>query len=406
MKAFNPFRDATEVSLYQNKNTVKYILLAVAAGIVMVSLYYNGQVVSLLRAREQQSVDLFAKSIEFLAEQGDNANITFLNENIIKGNSTIPVILTDEDSNPTGSYLNVDVPEDLQQQDLVEYLRIPLAEMKSENPPIVVNYRNALGQVEAVNYVYYQDSTLLRQLRYFPYVQLSVIVLFAVMAYLAFSYSRSAEQNQVWVGLAKETAHQLGTPLSSLMAWLDYLRADERTADHEAVPEMEKDVEKLNIVTERFSHIGSVPKLEEHSVADAVQQTVSYLQKRISSRVKVTISTVGSQLQARLNLPLFGWVIENICKNAVDAMKAEGELNIVIAETKGGVIVDISDTGKGMSKSRAKQVFRPGFSTKPRGWGLGLTLAKRIIENYHEGKIFVKHTEPDKGTTFRILLKA
>jgi two-component system, sporulation sensor kinase E len=404
MKAFNPFRDASELNLYQNKNTIKYLLLLVAASIVFVSLYYNSSVVNLLREREKTAIDLFANSIEFLAEQGDNANVTFINENIIRSNVTIPVILTNQHGEPTGAYLNVDVPESLAKDELIEFLREPLAEMKGQNEPVPVVYRNGLGQVEHMEYVYYQDSTLLRQLRYFPYIQLSVIVLFAVLAYLAFSYSRSAEQNQVWVGLAKETAHQLGTPLSSLMAWMDYLRADERTSGHEAIPEMEKDVEKLNIVTERFSQIGSVPVLETGSVYETVQQTVSYLQKRVSSKISITITTVGADLSARMNRPLFGWVIENLCKNAVDAMAGIGKIEIVLAETKQGVVIDISDTGKGMSKSRAKQIFRPGFSTKPRGWGLGLTLAKRIIENYHGGRIYVKHSEPNKGTTFRIVL--
>lgn len=403
----NPLKKTAEGKLYQHQSTVKFIILLVAALIVAVSVYYNNFIVDDLKDREKQTVDLLARAIEFLAQQGDNSNVTFINEQIVKANVTIPVILANQYGEPTGVYRNLPLDENLPDEQLMQILKRELAIMQAENEPIPVIHRNLRGELEDIQYVYYKNSALLTQLSYYPYIQLSTILLFAGLAYLAFSYSRTAEQNRVWVGLAKETAHQLGTPLSSLMAWLEYLRADERTSGHEAIAEMGKDVEKLLMITERFSNIGSVPVLEQLNVHEVIQQSVNYLQKRISTKVKVTITTVGNDIEAQINRHLFNWVIENLCKNAVDAMSGIGQLDIRIMRGSGHqVIVDISDNGKGMSKSRAKQIFQAGFTTKKRGWGLGLTLAKRIIENYHGGKIFVKQTEADEGTTFRIILRA
>ncbi len=403
----NPFKESAELKFYQHKNTVKFLVLFIAAVIVAVSVYYNNFIVDILKKREKQSVDLFAEAIEFLAEQGDGSNVTFINEHIIKNNNTIPVILANQYGEPTGQYLNIDIGEGLPNEEVMQILKQELAEMEAENDPITVVYRNPGGQIENIEYVYYKNSDLLRQLSYYPIIQLATILFFAILAYMAFSYSRTAEQNRVWVGLAKETAHQLGTPLSSLMAWLEYLQADERTAGHEAISEMGKDVEKLQMITERFSNIGSVPVLEKTDVYDVIQQATNYLQRRISSKVKITITTVGKDIHAQINKHLFNWVIENICKNAVDAMSGIGQIDIRIMRGSGNqVLIDISDNGKGMSKSKAKMVFQPGFTTKKRGWGLGLTLAKRIIENYHGGRIFVKQTEIDEGTTFRIVLKS
>ena len=402
----NPFKESAESSLYQHKNTVKFIVLFIAAIIVAVSIYYNNFIVDILKAREKQSIELFARATEFLVQQGDEANVTFINEYIIKTNVTIPVILTDQFGEPTGVFRNLDIDENKPPEELLQLLKEEVAEMKEDNEPIPIVYRNSLGEIESFEYIYYQNSDLLRQLNYYPYIQLAIILLFAGLTYLAFSYSRTAEQNRVWVGLAKETAHQLGTPLSSLMAWLEYLQTDERTQGHEAVAEMGKDVEKLLMITERFSNIGSVPVLEPTDVYEVIQQSVSYLQKRISTKVKFTISTVGKDIEAQINRPLFNWVIENLCKNAVDAMSGIGQIDIRIMRGSGqSIIIDVTDNGKGMSKAQAKKVFQPGFTTKKRGWGLGLTLAKRIIEIYHRGRIFVKHSEPDEGSTFRIMLR-
>ncbi|AHM60449.1 histidine kinase [Flammeovirgaceae bacterium 311] len=402
-----PLRETAELNLYRHKSTIKILVGLIAILIVVVSVYYNNFIVHMLKERERNTVDLFARSIEFMAEQGDHANVTFINENIIKSNTTIPVILADQMGEPTLDYLNLDIPENLPEAALYEMLRAEIVNMRAENEPIQVIYRNAANQVEHVEYVFYRNSDLLRQLSYYPFIQLSTILLFGALAYLAFSYSRTAEQNRVWVGLAKETAHQLGTPLSSLMAWLEYLRADERTQQHEALPEMAKDLEKLHLITERFSNIGSVPVLELTSVPDMIHNSINYLQKRISTKVKITVSSVGNDLRAQLNPHLFGWVIENVIKNAVDAMSGIGTIDIRIAPgSNNTVYIDIVDNGKGISKANIKKVFQPGFTTKKRGWGLGLTLAKRIIDHYHQGRIYVKQSEPNVGTTFRIVLRS
>ena len=404
----NPFKETAELKFYQHKNTVKILVVFIAALIVAVSVYYNNFIVNILKGREKQSVDLFAKAVAFLAQQGDDSNFTFINEEILKTNTTIPVILANQYGEPKDAhaYLNLDIDEKLPAAERIRILKTVMDEMQEENEPVPIVYRNPVGEIIDIEYVYYSNSELLRLLSYYPIIQLTTILFFAILAYLAFSYSRTAEQNRVWVGLAKETAHQLGTPLSSLMAWLEYLQSDERTAGHEAIAEMGKDVEKLQMITERFSNIGSVPVLEQTDVYEVIQQAMNYLQRRISTKVKVTITTVGSDLQAQVNKHLFNWVIENVVKNAVDAMSGIGQIDIRIMRGSGHqVIVDISDNGKGMSKSKAKMVFQPGFTTKKRGWGLGLTLAKRIIENYHKGRIFVKHTEVDEGTTFRIILR-
>lgn len=400
-------RQTAEVNLYQHKNSIKILVIVIAILIVVVSVYYNNFIVNILKERERQNVDLFARAVEFLAEQGDYANVTFINEEIIKRNTTIPVILANQMGEPTGVYVNLHIPEHITEQEIYEWLKAEIISMRADNEPIQVVYRNATNEIEHVEYVFYHNSDLLRQLSFYPFIQLSTILLFGALAYLAFSYSRTAEQNRVWVGLAKETAHQLGTPLSSLMAWLEYLRADERTRQHEALPEMAKDLEKLHMITERFSNIGSVPVLELTHVPDMVQNSLNYLQKRISTKVKITVSTVGNDLRAQLNPHLFGWVIENVIKNAVDAMSGIGTIDIRIAQGNNKTVhIDITDNGKGISKANIKKVFEPGFTTKKRGWGLGLTLAKRIIDHYHRGRIYVKHSEPNAGTTFRIVLRS
>lgn len=263
----------------------------------------------------------------------------------------------------------------------------------------------ATGQPYLVQYLYYENSFLLTQLTYYPFIQLSVIAIFGFIAYLGFSYSRTAEQNRVWVGMAKETAHQLGTPISSLIAWVEYLKTDERLQNHEVLTELNKDIEKLELITERFSSIGSIPVLNDENVIVIVRRVVDYLKSRISSKVEINVTALEDEIFAQLNPPLFEWVVENIIKNAVDAMSGDGSITInIIPGSDYKVFVDISDTGKGIPASKMKTVFNPGFTTKKRGWGLGLALAERIVENYHKGKIFVKSSEIDRGTTFRIVL--
>ncbi|HRY99156.1 MAG TPA: ATP-binding protein, partial [Bacteroidales bacterium] len=274
-----------------------------------------------------------------------------------------------------------------------------LDRMASQNTPIKIELADT-----GVHYIYYQDSWLLWQLRYYPFVQFGIITVFLLIAYLLFSYARKSEQNQVWVGMAKETAHQLGTPLSSMVAWMELLKL--KGLDEETIREIEKDVQRLETITERFSKIGSAAKLEKTNVTAVVHDTVSYLRSRLSARVIFDITPGPEQpFIVPLNLHLFEWVIENLCRNAVDAMEGEGSLLISIVEDGRYVHVDVSDTGKGIPKKMFKTIFNPGYTSKKRGWGLGLSLASRIIRNYHRGKVFVKSSTPGKGTTFRVTLK-
>lgn len=278
------------------------------------------------------------------------------------------------------------------------YLARQMEIMRSQNTPIKVELKEGV-----VNYIYYKDSLLLTQIQYYPYVQLGVIALFLLIAYYAFSNARKAEQNQVWVGMSKETAHQLGTPISSLVGWVEYLRHQEGVST-KVVEELEKDINRLELITERFSKIGSKPDITPQPIKPILEDTLTYLRSRASKQVQLSFTMERDDLTARFNPPLFNWVIENLFKNALDAMEGRGKITIAVTTHGNNLAIDVSDTGKGIPKSRFKSVFQPGFSTKKRGWGLGLSLSKRIIENYHRGKIFVKTSTIDKGTTFRILL--
>jgi len=255
-------------------------------------------------------------------------------------------------------------------------------------------------------YVYYEEKQAIILLRYYPFVQLLLISTFLIIAYVAFNSSRRYEQNKVWVGMAKETAHQIGTPLSSLMAWVDYLKHIDSKPDEEVISELEKDISRLQIITERFSKIGSVPELIPHNIYDVIEEAIDYLKRRISTKVYIHLSEKSNTgVEAAINKNLFDWVIENITKNAVDAMDGKGEIIFRVLEGKRYVYIDVKDNGKGIPRANFKSVFEPGYTTKKRGWGLGLSLSRRIIENYHNGEIFVKESEPGKGTIFRIRVK-
>jgi len=270
--------------------------------------------------------------------------------------------------------------------------------MKESNDPIPIQLSE-----NNVLMLYYRESSILRNLRYYPYIQLFVIVIFIVVAYFAFYATQQAEQNQVWVGMSKETAHQLGTPISSLMAWIEILKL--QNIEKSLIDEFEKDIDRLERITERFSKIGSKPELHPANVISALSLTINYLKTRSSEKVVFkTKFDERETIEIPLNVALFSWVIENICKNAIDAMGNHGTITVDIHKKDSQVIIDITDTGKGVPKSQFSTIFQPGFSTKKRGWGLGLSLAKRIIENYHNGKIFIKWSELGKGTTFRIVL--
>ncbi len=316
---------------------------------------------------------------------------SFISE-IVVNSASVPVIYTDSTQANVIEYGNLE-------QDSVtqEFLSATIAEMRLENEPIAININN-----QTTNYIFYKDSKLLRQLKYYPFFQFFIIALFLLIAYYLFSTSRKVEQNQVWVGMAKETAHQLGTPLSSLMAWVEYLKT--KDVEESTINELSKDIARLETITERFSKIGSMPKLELENINKVISNTISYLKVRISKKVNITVNAQNNaEILAKLNPSLFSWVLENLIKNAVDAMKGEGDISIYITDQSQFVYIDITDTGSGIPRGQQKNIFEPGFTTKQRGWGLGLSLVKRIIENYHEGKIFVKQSD-NSGTTFRIVL--
>lgn len=393
-------------TVIQNQSKLNYLVLGLAVLIGVGSIYYTNLIADQLKKRERDQIKLFAKTLETIANDNSeyNENVMLLFEEIVVANETIPVIVTYKDGKPK-IHKNVKIPHGLTSDEIDNFLKGETEDMRSQYAPIVIANRNSEGEVFNYEYIFYKDSFLLTQLQYYPYVQLSVIAVFFVLSYLSFSYSRAAEQNRVWVGLAKETAHQLGTPLSSLMAWIEFMKSDPELQNREITRELDKDIKKLELITNRFSSIGSVPVLKEENIFDVIHSSINYLQTRISTKVKINLHQESTEVKAEINKPLFDWVIENICKNAVDAMDGVGVIDIYVQRSmEGKVIVDISDNGKGIPKNLLGQIFQPGFTTKRRGWGLGLTLVKRIIENYHQGKIFIKSSEVNTGTTFRILL--
>ena len=324
----------------------------------------------------------------------DSLTKSFMDE-VAVNSAAVPVIYTDSDKkiviekNDKIDPVTINTPEKLQQV---------LDNLAQQNDPIEIELSEG-----TVNYIFYAESEILTKLRLYPYFQFGVIGLFLLIAYVLFSTARKAEQDQVWVGMSKETAHQLGTPLSSLMAWNEHLRGI--GVDESIIDEMQRDVKRLNTITDRFSKIGSQPTLTQENVNEVLSNAIEYLKNRTSKNVHYHIQLPKDNLQAQLCVPLFEWVIENLCKNAVDSMDGKGEITVKLTDIPEALYIDIKDTGKGISKSKFKTVFEPGFTTKQRGWGLGLSLCKRIIENYHEGKIYVLHSEQNKGTTFRIELK-
>jgi len=391
----NRFQDLTSVDLYSNKKQVKWLVVLVSIVIGSGSIWYTNRLVNELKERERRQIELLSAALEYAASNAEN--LTFINQEIIQQNYSIPIIMVDSEGDPI-EFRNILFKKNADGLDSIRTLEAELLEMQEEYEPILLE--------EADIQVFYRNSELLLNLKYYPYVQLAVIILFGVLAYTLFNQSKIAEQNRVWAGLTKETAHQLGTPIASLMAWIDYLRNSPVWEENrEIIQEMDKDVVKLRMVTERFSSIGSKPVIQPENLYESIEETITYLRPRISTKVEMNINADSKDLDAMMNRPLFEWVIENICKNAVDAMKGKGTINIdILQDSDKYVIVDITDTGKGMEKNMYKRVFNPGFSTRPRGWGLGLTVAKRIIEGYHGGKIFVKNSEVGKGTTFRIVL--
>lgn len=398
------------IPLYDQKSRVKLIVLVLALLVGAATMLYTNNLVQRLSEREQNQIDLYAKTQRYMISTEESSSLPFLQDQIIDANTTIPVILTDGEN--IIDTRNLGLAPHLSLVDSLRQVKKALLEMQQRHPPIVIELPG-----NTRNYLFYQDSVLLRQLRTYPRVQLAVIASLAMLAYLSFSYSRRAEQNRVWVGLAKETAHQLGTPLSSLVGWQSYLRESERFRDEPIVEELGKDIKRLEIITERFSNIGSVPVLKAENLYLTTRNAIAYLEARVSRKVKFSIETdLPLDTPACLNVPLFDWVVENICKNAVDAMDGRGSITLRLRPVRHRrrwwtrrpqrpqVAIEITDTGKGIPKNKLESVFLPGYTTKKRGWGLGLALARRIIENYHQGRLFIKWSEMGKGTTFRLVL--
>lgn len=381
------------MNIYTRKQRWKKLLLILALLISAGSLWYTNGLVIKLQEEEKKKIEIWAKATGSLSSTTVDTDVQFQLE-IIQNNSTIPAILTNS-NNEKQSSINLDSLKSLDPN----YIKEQIAEMKAQHDPIEITFAD-----NQKNYIYYKDSTILTQLKYYPYFQLLVIALFLFVSYLAFSTSRKAEQNQVWVGMAKETAHQLGTPLSSLIAWLEIIKG--KSPDDEFVIELEKDVQRLSTITDRFSKIGSAPALKKENLTTVIENAIGYIRTRSSSKVIFSLENAQQyDVEAPLNIALFDWVLENIFKNAIDAISGEGNIHVKITDQQQFAYIDISDTGKGIPKSKYKDVFKPGFTSKSRGWGLGLSLSKRIVEEYHEGQIFVKSSELNKGTTFRIVLK-
>ena len=378
--------------LYELTRHLKLGFIVIGGSIVVASTIFTNRLSNSLAIEEKKKVEIWAEAIRQSNLADENTNLDLIIK-IIEGNTTIPIIYTDANNQVIFSR-NISEPK----ADMAEFYKKEIASFRKKNPPIELKFD------DLKQYLYYDDSFFLKQLYYFPYVQLGIIIIFLLVAYFAFSGTKKAEQNQVWVGLSKETAHQLGTPISSLLAWVDLLKM--RHQEEKLIGEMEKDVNRLKIIAERFSKIGSKPDLQLVSLNESVLNAVQYMRNRSSQKVTIKCHfTNNESIFINLNVPLFEWVIENLCKNAIDAMNGIGRIDIIIQKKNDEVYIDVKDTGKGMDRRKYKVVFTPGFTTKKRGWGLGLSLAKRIIEEYHGGKIFVKQSELNAGTVFRIVLR-
>jgi len=371
----------------------KTYLALVALIIVGTSLYYTSRLAEKLAEEEKKKVEEVANAIKTLISASNNIQEAAFATNIITQNTTIPLIITDENGRIQDTK-NLDTARGLYPNKTV---KDKLNEFKKIHPPIEADY--GTGK----QYIYYGESYLLIQLRYFPYVQLGIIMIFLAVVLMALTAAHRSLQNQVWVGLSKETAHQLGTPLSSIEAWLELLRDSD--VNNEAVVEMQKDLDRLKLVADRFGKVGSAPQLAEENLVTRLEGIVGYMQKRAPMKVTISLHNTEPDIPVNISGPLFDWVMENLIRNALDAMAGQGKIDITVTNTPQQVYVDVQDNGKGIPAYQVKKVFAPGFTTKKRGWGLGLSLSRRIIEQYHHGSIFVKQSEVGKGTMFRIILR-
>lgn len=378
-------------SIYDSRQRLKYVFIIGAVVIAIASVFVSDLLIKDLAREERQKIEVWAEATRVVTSEDPSLNMKLILQ-IIRGNTSIPVMLCNEQDSVM-NYKNIELPE----KNVEGFLYQKAQELKKKNQPIPIDMEDGTFQ-----YLYYDDSINLKRLLIYPYAQLSVMAVFILIAFLALTSTKRAEQNKVWVGLSKETAHQLGTPISSLIAWVEYLKMKE--VDPSLLEEMEKDVKRLETIADRFSKIGSQPEPVPLDICDSIRAALNYMETRISSKVKITVEAPEEPVMVLMNDSLFAWVVENLCKNAVDAMGGQGDIRFHIEEKAKKVYIDVSDTGKGILKSKFKTVFNPGYTTKKRGWGLGLSLVKRIIESYHGGKIYVKNSEIGKGTTFRIEL--
>lgn len=377
---------------------VKIILVIAAVVIAVVSLIVSNTLVSELADEERNKMEIWAEAMSALNNADENTDLNLVLK-VINANHTIPVIVTDKQGK-VQIYRNIELKGTNMEDSMRCAEDISRKQIKSGR--VIRIYLENGSENDYIN-VSYDDSVMLRRLASYPYVQLGVVMIFVVIAIFALLTSKRAEQNKVWVGLSKETAHQLGTPISSLMAWTEVLK--ESYPDDELIPEMGKDVKRLELIADRFSKIGSLPEPVNTGLNEVMTHVVEYMDRRTSSKVEITTCFPEKDIKVKINKSLFEWVIENLCKNAVDAMEGAGRITLRMEETADRAIIEVSDTGKGIRKKDLRNVFKPGFTTKKRGWGLGLSLAKRIVEEYHKGRIFVKSSEQGRGTTFRIELK-
>ena len=381
---------------------VKVVLTLAAVVIAAASLVVSHFLIRDLQRQERNNMEVWAEAMRSLSHADETTDLNLVLK-VINGNNFIPVVVLDERGAIT-TYRNLQIDEETAADSLQTLQRI-VQTMKAAGRVITMELSTDLAQAPNKQehiYIYYDESAILKRLASYPYVQLGVVGLFVLMAGYALLSSKRAEQNKVCVGLSRETAHQLGTPISSLMAWTEMLR--ETYPDDELLPEMSNDVKRLELIAERFSKIGSQPELREVNLQEVIRNVADYISRRASDKVNLTCSFPDDCTKVRICPPLFEWVIENLCKNAIDAMVGEGSITIYVYHHGPHIAIDVADTGKGISKKHFRTVFRPGFTTKKRGWGLGLSLAKRIIEEYHGGRIFVKESDPGRGTTFCILL--
>lgn len=367
------------IFLRMNSKQIAFIIIGISSVFVFLCLLYTRSLEKHFATLEQKRVKQWAEATEMLIQADENTDVSFLTS-IIEDNTTIPVYKLDKDGNILDT----------------RNVKRPVKDPRSLNGPITVK----IGDL--VQYIYYEDSIMLRKLRYFPYIELSLILIFFAVSIYTLLVSQQNEQNQVWVGLCKETAHQLGTPISSLHAWYELLI--DTYPNDVFLPQMQQDIDRLNTITHRFSNIGSTPHLHPTMLSQVIVNSVEYMKKRIGNSVQLSFESLAPDCQCMLNESLFAWVLENLIKNAVDAIKGSGQIYLRLDVIKNKACIDITDSGMGMDKKTQKKIFLPGFSTKKRGWGLGLSLAKRIIEQYHHGNIFVLNSVLKEGTTIRIKL--